>query len=239
MDSEGLVAAAQAKGGGWMDTILNLIPGRRAAASNEPSEEAIRRTHDSLRCSLWRPSSHAAAKHADLHCKQTCAVTMHHEERMPCSGPHAAMLLQADDALPFLHVSVTCCSDLCINSSRLIASLLALRRREKAKGATFFEATEGETVRPMLDVAWAPMLGAFSTLFEEFGEGARPTPHAPVHACFFKRAAASLHAQRSSGPHLTACCVINSNAADPRRLDQMTITAPEQVQELFSTDAAT
>ena len=43
--------------------------------------------------------------------------------------------------------------------------------REKAKGATFFEATEGETVRPMLDVAWAPMLGAFSVLFEEFHEG--------------------------------------------------------------------
>ena len=33
-----------------MDTILNLIPGRRAAASAEPSEEAIRRTHDNLRC---------------------------------------------------------------------------------------------------------------------------------------------------------------------------------------------
>lgn len=43
--------------------------------------------------------------------------------------------------------------------------------REKAKGATFFEATEGETVRPMLDVAWAPMLGAFSVLYEEFSEG--------------------------------------------------------------------
>ncbi len=43
--------------------------------------------------------------------------------------------------------------------------------REKAKGATFFEATEGETVRPMLDVSWAPMLGAFSVLFEEFSEG--------------------------------------------------------------------
>lgn len=43
--------------------------------------------------------------------------------------------------------------------------------REKAKGATFFEATEGETVRPMLDVSWAPMLGAFSVLFEEYGEG--------------------------------------------------------------------
>lgn len=47
-------------------------------------------------------------------------------------------------------------------------------RRERAKGATFFEATEGETVRPMLDVAWAPMLGAFSVLFEEFHEGAHP-----------------------------------------------------------------
>ncbi|CAL8462959.1 g2493 [Coccomyxa elongata] len=90
-DAEGLVATNTAKGGGWMDTILNLIPGRRAAASNEPSEEAIRRTHDNL--------------------------------------------------------------------------------REKAKGAMFFEATEGETVRPMLDVAWAPMLGAFSVLFEEFSEG--------------------------------------------------------------------
>lgn len=44
--------------------------------------------------------------------------------------------------------------------------------REKAKGATFFEATEGETVRPMLDVSWAPMLGAFSVLFEEYSEGA-------------------------------------------------------------------
>lgn len=45
---------------------------------------------------------------------------------------------------------------------------------EKAKGATFFEATEGETVRPMLDVSWAPMLGAFSVVFEEFNEGASP-----------------------------------------------------------------
>ena len=43
--------------------------------------------------------------------------------------------------------------------------------REKAKGATFFEATEGETVKPMLDVSWAPMLGAFSVLFEANSEG--------------------------------------------------------------------
>lgn len=53
-DAEGLVATNTAKGGGWMDTILNLIPGRRAAASNEPSEEAIRRTHDNLR---WVPKA--------------------------------------------------------------------------------------------------------------------------------------------------------------------------------------
>lgn len=49
-DAESLVAAGASKGGSWMDTILNLIPGRRAAASSEPSEEAIKRTHDTLRC---------------------------------------------------------------------------------------------------------------------------------------------------------------------------------------------
>ena len=43
--------------------------------------------------------------------------------------------------------------------------------RQRAKGATFFEATEGETARPMLDICWAPMLGALSVLFEEFPEG--------------------------------------------------------------------
>lgn len=49
------MAASASKGGSWMDTILNLIPGRRAAASSEPSEEAIKRTHDTLRC--LRPAS--------------------------------------------------------------------------------------------------------------------------------------------------------------------------------------
>lgn len=39
--------------------------------------------------------------------------------------------------------------------------------REKAKGATFFESVEVDTVRPMLEVAWAPMLGAFSVLYEQ------------------------------------------------------------------------
>lgn len=43
--------------------------------------------------------------------------------------------------------------------------------RQRAKGATFFEATEGETARPMLDICWAPMLGALSVLFEGFPEG--------------------------------------------------------------------
>ncbi|KAK9829453.1 hypothetical protein WJX72_005963 [[Myrmecia] bisecta] len=84
-------AAGGGAGGGWMDTILNLIPGRKQQASNEPSDDSIRRTHEYL--------------------------------------------------------------------------------RERAKGQTFFEATEGETVRPMLDVSWAPMLGAFSVLFEEYNEG--------------------------------------------------------------------
>ncbi|KAL0026445.1 hypothetical protein WJX79_010345 [Trebouxia sp. C0005] len=84
-------AAQPGQGGGWMDTVLNLIPGRKQKITDEPDEDAIKRTHDYL--------------------------------------------------------------------------------REKAKGATFFEATEGETVRPMLDVSWAPMLGAFSVLFEEFSEG--------------------------------------------------------------------
>ena len=36
-------------GGGWMDTILNLIPGRKQKATDEPSEDAIKRTHDYLR----------------------------------------------------------------------------------------------------------------------------------------------------------------------------------------------
>ncbi|CAD7702431.1 unnamed protein product [Ostreobium quekettii] len=39
--------------------------------------------------------------------------------------------------------------------------------REKAKGATFFKSVEVDTVRPMLEMTWAPMLGAFSVLFEQ------------------------------------------------------------------------
>lgn len=39
-------------GGGWMDTILNLIPGRKQKATDEPNEDAIKRTHDYLRSGL-------------------------------------------------------------------------------------------------------------------------------------------------------------------------------------------
>ena len=35
----------------------------------------------------------------------------------------------------------------------------------------FYAATEADTIRPMLDVAWAPMLGAFSVVFEQFHTG--------------------------------------------------------------------
>jgi brefeldin A-inhibited guanine nucleotide-exchange protein len=73
--------------GGWLDTMMALIPGRQRAAAAEPTEAAIRRTHEFL--------------------------------------------------------------------------------REQAKGATFYEAKDGEAVRPMVDVAWAPTLGALSVLFEE------------------------------------------------------------------------
>lgn len=43
----GAAAAGQA---GWLDTIMNLLPGRAKAASAEPNDEAIRRTHEQLRC---------------------------------------------------------------------------------------------------------------------------------------------------------------------------------------------
>jgi hypothetical protein len=32
-----------------MDTILNLIPGRKQKITDEPNEDAIKRTHDYLR----------------------------------------------------------------------------------------------------------------------------------------------------------------------------------------------
>lgn len=42
-------AAQPGQGGGWMDTVLNLIPGRKQKITDEPDEDAIKRTHDYLR----------------------------------------------------------------------------------------------------------------------------------------------------------------------------------------------
>jgi brefeldin A-inhibited guanine nucleotide-exchange protein len=39
---------------------------------------------------------------------------------------------------------------------------------EVAKGATYFTATEPDTVRPMMELIWAPLLGCFSLLFDEY-----------------------------------------------------------------------
>ena len=41
--------AVAAQGGGFIDTILNLIPGRKQQASTEPTEDSIKKTHDYLR----------------------------------------------------------------------------------------------------------------------------------------------------------------------------------------------
>ena len=41
-----------------MDTILNLIPGRKQKATDEPNEDAIKRTHDYLRLSLCLHVTH-------------------------------------------------------------------------------------------------------------------------------------------------------------------------------------
>ena len=49
---ESLMAQQNKAAAGWMDTFLNLIPGRKQAASAEPSEESIKRTHDYLRQAL-------------------------------------------------------------------------------------------------------------------------------------------------------------------------------------------
>lgn len=44
-----LAAAPPAPLRSRLDTIMNLLPGRAKAASAEPNDEAIRRTHDYLR----------------------------------------------------------------------------------------------------------------------------------------------------------------------------------------------
>jgi brefeldin A-inhibited guanine nucleotide-exchange protein len=42
-------ASQQQASSGWLDTIMNLIPGRQKLAADEPNEESIRRTHAHLR----------------------------------------------------------------------------------------------------------------------------------------------------------------------------------------------
>ena len=55
---DGMLATQSNKAaGGWMDTIVNLIPGRKQAASAAPSDEAIKRTHEYLRCTI-EPAGH-------------------------------------------------------------------------------------------------------------------------------------------------------------------------------------
>lgn len=41
---------------------------------------------------------------------------------------------------------------------------------DRAKGATYFTASDPDTVRPMLELIWAPLLGAFSLLFDEYSD---------------------------------------------------------------------
>ena len=47
-----------------------------------------------------------------------------------------------------------------------IVKRTAEKLRILAEGASFVEAKDGDTLRPMVDVLWAPVLGAFSVLFE-------------------------------------------------------------------------
>ena len=57
-ETEGMLAAQSSKAaqaGGWMDTIMNLVPGRKQAAAAGPSEDAIQSMHDNLRCATARP----------------------------------------------------------------------------------------------------------------------------------------------------------------------------------------
>ena len=53
VDAEGRLAGAQQQqqqqAAGLMDTLLSLIPGRKAQVSSEPSDDSIKRTHDYLR----------------------------------------------------------------------------------------------------------------------------------------------------------------------------------------------
>lgn len=68
VDAEGRVAGVvqqqQQQAAGLMDTLLSLIPGRKAAVSSEPSDDSIKRTHDFLRSALQ--SYHRIGQHAWL-----------------------------------------------------------------------------------------------------------------------------------------------------------------------------
>ena len=97
-----MAAAAAAKGGGgWMDTILNLIPGRRAAATNEPSEEAVRRLHETLRCAPVLRRVHKLFSLQAL----LASATLSTEQRGACMM--ALLLLPADCGLISLSQSTT------------------------------------------------------------------------------------------------------------------------------------
>ncbi len=59
VDMEGRVAGAQQQqqqqqqAAGLMDTLLSLIPGRKAQVSSEPSDDSIKRTHEFLRYRIY------------------------------------------------------------------------------------------------------------------------------------------------------------------------------------------
>ena len=59
-----------------MDTILNLIPGRKQHSADEPNEEAIKRTHDYLRWVI-PPSIFIKSYHEALLC------SLHIEQMSP------------------------------------------------------------------------------------------------------------------------------------------------------------
>ena len=62
-----------AQGGGFIDTILNLIPGRKQQASTEPTEDSIKKTHDYLRQAALLP----AVMHLRVYAAQVAALVCH------------------------------------------------------------------------------------------------------------------------------------------------------------------
>lgn len=124
---------------------MNML-GRAKPASAEPTEESIRRTHEYLR---WVRVGVAACgaccrgEAGGCHQCAGCCFTW----RSGCPAVVWALCLQR--CVPWMHVRCN------FDTGGLLCC------REKAKGVTFFEARDGDSVRPMLDVAWAPMLGAF------------------------------------------------------------------------------